>query len=124
MYKTIPEFIKNPPDIYSNRRQWFTLEFLEIYLRAGYTLIGDKLVSTLTASNFGVHDLKDAGKGHFKRLIVEIENEAKIAGYEFIKVENAQPELTSKLKKHGYLEANPEQTMFMNAHTMSKRLQQ
>lgn len=122
MYETIKEFISTPPSMYDNRRQWFTLPFLEVYLRVGHSLIGQDLVNSVTVSNFGLLNMEDEGKGHFKTFIIELEADAKEAGYDFIKFENAQPVLTASLLKNGYSERNPEQTTFMLAHTVSKSL--
>lgn len=123
MDKLILDFMLPIPDFPFNRRSWFRLEFLEVYLVAGYILFIDATVSAIIVPNISLHLMEDKGKHHFKNFIIDLESAAQRAGYEVVKIENASQELTSMLMKNGYEYSNPEQKNYCFGYNVAKKLQ-
>ena len=109
MFSTIKEFIHpRPAAFYMSRNQWFYLPKLDVYLVAGFGVVNFEMASVLKISNISMIKEEDIGKGYFKPVILEIEKEAQLAGYDFVTVENTAADFALMLKKNGYALAKPE----------------
>lgn len=86
--------------------QWFYLENVEVYLRAGPNNLNGNRAKFVTVSNVEVKE-KKRGTGVFSALLSEIEAEAIENGYQCIMIENVMEQrFADYFFKNGFVKRN------------------
>lgn len=110
-YKQIREFVQTHVQSEFPKSQWFTFEFLSVYLRVCRKVVDRQPKLTITVSNV-TNVMPEKGnydkQGHFKSLMVFLENLVVEFDVDGIFVETASsPRILDILQRNGYFECCP-----------------
>lgn len=83
--------------------EWIVYGPFELYIRVGPRYIGTQKVKAIDLANFQIPDEEERGKGHFSKLLNDVNELGKKYGYDGIYVESIlNDDLVKILDKKGF----------------------